>query len=118
MRIDGQWELQPRAINKNWSWRPYFLQTIIKMRNDQSGEISELYRDIETGKLQEHFLLLLTSMSICSSIFRMITYTNIIYLDSSMNKGYKKIACTHNFVAMISVIAKNEYLTSYADGLK
>lgn len=55
MRIDGNWELQPRAINKNWSWRPYFLQTIIKMRNDQSGEISELYRDIETGEITRTF---------------------------------------------------------------
>lgn len=55
MRIDGQWELQPRAINKNWSWRPYFLQTIIKMRNDQNGEISELYRDIETGEVTRTF---------------------------------------------------------------
>lgn len=55
MRVDGQWELQPNAINKNWSWRPYFLQTIIKMRNDQSGEISELYRDIETGEITRTF---------------------------------------------------------------
>lgn len=55
MRIEGNWELQPRAINKNWSWRPYFLQTIIKMRNDQSGEISELYRDIETGEITRTF---------------------------------------------------------------
>lgn len=55
MRVDGKWELQPNAINKNWSWRPYFLQTIIKMRNDQSGEISELYRDIETGEITRTF---------------------------------------------------------------
>lgn len=55
IRVDGQWELQPNAINKNWSWRPYFLQTIIKMRNDQSGEISELYRDIETGEITRTF---------------------------------------------------------------
>ena len=55
MRVEGQWELQPSAINKNWSWRPYFLQTIIKMRNDQSGEISELYRDIETGEITRTF---------------------------------------------------------------
>ncbi|GLC88980.1 EAL domain-containing protein [Lysinibacillus piscis] len=55
MRKDNRWELQPQAINKNWSWRPYFLQTIIKMRNDQSGEISELYRDIETGEITRTF---------------------------------------------------------------
>ncbi len=55
VRINGNWELQPQAINKNWSWRPYFLQTIIKMRNDQSGEVSELYRDIETGEITRTF---------------------------------------------------------------
>src|SRR5690348_454303 len=52
-------------------------------------------------KLQGHFLLLLMSMNICSSIFRMISYTSIIYLDSSMNEGYKKIACTHNLCSNV-----------------
>ncbi len=48
---DGEWLEQPEGLNKNWSWRPYFLKTIIKMRNDQKGELSDSYSDIETGQL-------------------------------------------------------------------
>ena len=50
MRIDKKWHVQEDAVNKNWSWRPYFLKTIIKMRNDQSGVFSDVYSDIVTGK--------------------------------------------------------------------
>jgi len=47
---NGEWIVQPEGLNKNWSWRPYFLKTIIKMRNDQKGELSDAYSDIETGQ--------------------------------------------------------------------
>lgn len=47
---NGDWLVQPEGLNKNWSWRPYFLKTIIKMRNDQKGELSDSYSDIETGQ--------------------------------------------------------------------
>lgn len=50
MRIEKKWLVQEEAINKNWSWRPYFLKTIIQMRNNQSGVFSDLYSDIETGE--------------------------------------------------------------------
>jgi EAL domain-containing protein (putative c-di-GMP-specific phosphodiesterase class I) len=46
---DG-WTTQPEYLNKNWSWRPYFLENIIKMRNDRKGILSDLYCDIETGE--------------------------------------------------------------------
>ena len=55
VRIDSQWRIQEEAINKNWSWRPYFLKTIIKMRNDQSGVFSDVYSDIETGEMTRTF---------------------------------------------------------------
>ena len=45
----SKWELQPEYIQKNWSWRPYFLENIVKMRNDKKGILSDLYNDIETG---------------------------------------------------------------------
>jgi EAL domain-containing protein (putative c-di-GMP-specific phosphodiesterase class I) len=48
---DQQWEVQEEAKGKNWSWRPYFLLNIIKMTNDQKGEFSSIYSDIETGEL-------------------------------------------------------------------
>jgi EAL domain-containing protein (putative c-di-GMP-specific phosphodiesterase class I) len=44
------WSIQKEYIHKNWSWRPYFLENIIKMRNDRKGILSDLYSDIETGE--------------------------------------------------------------------
>ena len=55
MRVDKKWNVQEDAVNKNWSWRPYFLKTIIKMRNDQSGEFSDMYSDIVTGEMMRTF---------------------------------------------------------------
>ena len=49
VREDGDWRAREEYINKNWSWRPYFLKTIIKMRNSQQGQLSDPYSDIETG---------------------------------------------------------------------
>src|SRR5579875_2759632 len=46
---DG-WFIQKEYEHKNWSWRPYFLENIIKMRNEQKGILSDLYSDIETGE--------------------------------------------------------------------
>ncbi|WP_144510412.1 EAL-associated domain-containing protein [Bacillus sp. FJAT-22090] len=55
MRINGKWQVQEDAINKNWSWRPYFLKTIITMRNDQNGVFSDVYSDIDTGEMTRTF---------------------------------------------------------------
>lgn len=46
---DG-WFTQKEYILKNWSWRPYFLENIIKMRNEGKGILSDLYSDIESGE--------------------------------------------------------------------
>ncbi|MFE8703509.1 EAL-associated domain-containing protein [Cytobacillus sp. FJAT-54145] len=43
------WMMQPEYIRKNWSWRPYFLENIVRMRNERKGILSDLYSDIETG---------------------------------------------------------------------
>jgi EAL domain-containing protein (putative c-di-GMP-specific phosphodiesterase class I) len=47
---DSGWCTQIEYIQKNWSWRPYFLENIIKMRNERKGILSDLYSDIETGE--------------------------------------------------------------------
>nr|WP_295973152.1 EAL-associated domain-containing protein [uncultured Bacillus sp.] len=47
---DKEWEIQPEYTQKNWSWRPYYLENIFKMRSDKKGILSDLYRDIETGE--------------------------------------------------------------------
>jgi EAL domain-containing protein (putative c-di-GMP-specific phosphodiesterase class I) len=47
---DTGWEIQTEYIHKNWSWRPYFLENIFKMRNEKKGILSDLYSDLETGE--------------------------------------------------------------------
>ncbi|MBO0962641.1 EAL domain-containing protein [Neobacillus sp. MM2021_6] len=44
------WSVQSEYLDKNWSWRPYFLENIIKLRLEQKGRLSDPYCDIETGE--------------------------------------------------------------------
>lgn len=44
------WVAQKEYLHKNWSWRPYFLENILKMRKERKGILSDLYNDIETGE--------------------------------------------------------------------
>ncbi|HWL25189.1 MAG TPA: EAL-associated domain-containing protein [Ureibacillus sp.] len=67
---DGVWNVRNNAIGKNWSWRPYFLFNIIKMRNDEKGQLSSVYSDIETGELTRTY-----SMAISSKEFVFIDIT-------------------------------------------
>jgi EAL domain-containing protein (putative c-di-GMP-specific phosphodiesterase class I) len=53
----GQWLLQPEYLDKNWSWRPYFLENIIRMRTGKKGILSDRYSDIETGEVIRTFSL-------------------------------------------------------------
>ncbi|MCM3586250.1 EAL domain-containing protein [Mesobacillus maritimus] len=55
------WMVQLEYIEKNWSWRPYFLENIIKMRNEKKGILSDRYNDIETGEAIRTFCLPLNS---------------------------------------------------------
>jgi EAL domain-containing protein (putative c-di-GMP-specific phosphodiesterase class I) len=47
---NDSWIIQEEYVHKNWSWRPYFLETVLKMRVNEQGIMSDLYRDIETGE--------------------------------------------------------------------
>ncbi|GGE67294.1 EAL domain-containing protein [Priestia taiwanensis] len=47
---DGDWVLYPSYMMKNWSWRPYFLENIMKMRVNKKGRLSDLYTDIKSGE--------------------------------------------------------------------
>lgn len=47
---NGTWEKQNDSLGKNWSWRPYFLETIIRMQYNKRGILSDLYSDIETNE--------------------------------------------------------------------
>lgn len=50
-----EWVLQAEYVNKNWSWRPYFLENIVRMNYDKRGILSDLYSDIETGEMIRTF---------------------------------------------------------------
>lgn len=52
---DGKWEVDNSKIGKNWSWRPYFLFNIIRLRHNGKGELSSPYNDIETGEMTRTF---------------------------------------------------------------
>ncbi|TYR79866.1 EAL domain-containing protein [Priestia megaterium] len=50
LKQGNSWVAEPQYVNKNWSWRPYFLENIIRMSYEQKGILSDLYNDIETGE--------------------------------------------------------------------
>jgi len=50
LKTDQGWIYQPEYYMKNWSWRPYFLENIMRMRINKRGFFSDLYSDIETGE--------------------------------------------------------------------
>lgn len=52
---NNEWILQKEYKDKNWSWRPYFLETIVRMNYDKRGILSDLYSDIETGEITRTF---------------------------------------------------------------
>lgn len=51
LRSGEEWLLQSEYVMKNWSWRPYFLENIMKMNHLKKGVLSDLYSDIETGEM-------------------------------------------------------------------
>ncbi len=44
---DGSWYLYAEGRQKNWSWRPYFFENIVRMNMEKKGILSDLYTDIE-----------------------------------------------------------------------
>ncbi|KHF40475.1 EAL domain-containing protein [Halalkalibacter okhensis] len=44
---ENKWVLIEEGRFKNWSWRPYFLENIIRMNIEKRGFLSDLYTDIE-----------------------------------------------------------------------
>lgn len=50
LHMDQEWVWDETIKGKNWSWRPYFIENVIRMKEEQSGILSDLYNDIETGE--------------------------------------------------------------------
>ncbi|MDY7222828.1 EAL domain-containing protein [Halalkalibacterium halodurans] len=44
---NGEWKLRGEGRYKNWSWRPYFLENIVRMNYEKRGILSDLYTDIQ-----------------------------------------------------------------------
>lgn len=73
---DDTWRIQQEYLQKNWSWRPYFLENIMKMRMDKKGILSDLYCDIETGETVRTFSYPLNA-------------TDYLFVDISYNYLYE-----------------------------
>lgn len=58
-RKENKWVIEKEALRKNWSWRPYFLENLLKMRQEQISDLSNAYSDIETGELTRTFSMAL-----------------------------------------------------------
>ncbi len=43
----NEWILIEEGRYKNWSWRPYFLENIVRMNVEKKGILSDLYTDID-----------------------------------------------------------------------
>ncbi|XXM73341.1 EAL-associated domain-containing protein [Lysinibacillus sphaericus] len=50
LKVHGNWEVHERFKGKNWSWRPYFLENIMRMRINKKGLLSDIYSDIDSGE--------------------------------------------------------------------
>lgn len=50
LKVHGNWGIHQRFKGKNWSWRPYFLENILRMRINKKGLLSDIYSDIESGE--------------------------------------------------------------------
>ncbi|WP_223700421.1 EAL domain-containing protein [Sutcliffiella deserti] len=55
VKIEGNWKMQPEYKMNNWSWRPYFLEYVMKMRLERKGLLSDVYSDIESGETVRTF---------------------------------------------------------------
>lgn len=51
VKKDDFWLLEQEGRYKNWSWRPYFLENIVRMNYEQKGILSDLYTDIEREEI-------------------------------------------------------------------
>ena len=75
-----EWTVEEEALRKNWRWRPYFLQNLLKMRQEHTVELSSAYSDIETGELTRTFSMALPN-------------NEYLFIDISYNYLYE-----HNIV--------------------
>ncbi|WP_018922408.1 EAL domain-containing protein [Salsuginibacillus kocurii] len=49
-RTSDGWAYNPKDKDRNWSWRPYFLENIMRMAYEGKGILSDLYTDIHINE--------------------------------------------------------------------
>lgn len=54
-RLSGEWEKSDKYIGRNWSFRPYFLKGIAKLRYEKRGSLSSAYADLKSKKFIRTF---------------------------------------------------------------
>ena len=47
-KSEGKWEKADRYIGRNWSFRPYFLESIAKLKYEKRGNLSDIYADLKS----------------------------------------------------------------------
>ncbi|QGH35457.1 EAL domain-containing protein [Gracilibacillus salitolerans] len=77
IHLDQEWVWDETIKGKNWSWRPYFIENVIRMKEEQSGILSDLYNDIETGERIRTF-----SYPLADSLYLFIDISPM-YLDKN-----------------------------------
>jgi EAL domain-containing protein (putative c-di-GMP-specific phosphodiesterase class I) len=73
-----QWTLRSEGRYKNWSWRPYFLENIVRMNVEKRGILSDLYTDIER---EEHIRTYSYPIAEEAFVFIDIPYTYLFEQD-------------------------------------
>ena len=80
----GEWCFQKEMKGKNWSWRPYFIENVIRMNLENRGILSDFYSDIATGELIRTFSFPLGEsrflfIDIPNSVIRNIDVNDILF---------------------------------------
>lgn len=55
MKNNDVWILNIDYKGRNWSWRPFFIENLVRMDEESKGIISDTYNDIESGEAVQTF---------------------------------------------------------------
>ncbi|WP_226665513.1 EAL domain-containing protein [Metabacillus litoralis] len=55
IKNNDSWMLNSDYKGRNWSWRPFFIENLVRMDEESRGILSDIYSDIETGEAVQTF---------------------------------------------------------------
>ncbi|WP_170291940.1 EAL domain-containing protein [Heliobacterium mobile] len=53
---NDKWDIDESFIGRNWTWRPYFLDNVVKSLYQEKGNLSTYYTDAHTGEKMRTFI--------------------------------------------------------------